>query len=175
MASRRRMLPEVPEPPYDLELVGRCNRNMSGSVLIRVDSREVWKKSMGEMLQLCNEAAWRQLQKDKRLQSDPRRLPLHPHDPKPLMLEYIADRLDTDDPVWGYMVRTKRDSWLQGFITVTTFTTWCPWFRWDAFALGNGITFDDIQTRQWDSDGSICEGMNRQERDGDPEGEGVVW
>ena len=59
------------------------------------------------------------------------------------------------------MVRDRATSWLQGFITLTTFTTWCPWFRWDAHAPGNGITIDDAESRKWDSDGAICEGMNR--------------
>ena len=36
------------------------------------------------------------------------------HTGKPLALEYMADRLDTDDPLRGYMIRTKREGWLQG-------------------------------------------------------------
>ena len=45
---------------------------------------------------------------------------------KPLSLEYMADRLDTDDPLWGYTARRRGSEagQLQGFVTVTTFTTW---------------------------------------------------
>jgi len=50
---------------------------------------------------------------------------------KPLSLEYIADRLDVDDPCFGYVVRSEAGH-LQGFITVTTFTNWQKTFSWDS-------------------------------------------
>lgn len=57
---------------------------------------------------------------------------------KPLSLEYLADRLDTDDPLWGLTIRSKEEvdpiQQMQGFITLTTFTTWVRWFRWDSSA-----------------------------------------
>ena len=35
--------------------------------------------------------------------------PATKHDPKPLMLEYFCDRLDVDDPLWGYqLIKTSR-------------------------------------------------------------------
>jgi hypothetical protein len=43
---------------------------------------------------------------------------------KPLSQDYIADRVMIDDPLCGYMIRTERSGWLQGFIIRTTFTTW---------------------------------------------------
>jgi len=48
-----------------------------------------------------------------------------------LSLEYIADRLDVDDPCFGYIVRSEQGH-LQGFITVTTFTNWQKTFKWDS-------------------------------------------
>lgn len=56
-----------------------------------------------------------------------------------MSLEYIADRLDLDDPLFGYTVRDRKTGWLQGFITVTTFTTWQKWFRWDSLADESGV------------------------------------
>ena len=32
---------------------------------------------------------------------------------KPLSLDYIADRLDIDNPLNGFMIRQKKDGWLQ--------------------------------------------------------------
>ena len=49
---------------------------------------------------------------------------------KPLAIEYLADRLDVDDPMHGYVVRERGTGHIQGFITLTTFTTWCRFFRW---------------------------------------------
>ena len=33
---------------------------------------------------------------------------------KPLSLEYMADRLDVDDPLFGYIAVSTDKSWLQG-------------------------------------------------------------
>ena len=50
---------------------------------------------------------------------------------KPLSLEYIADRLDVDDPLYSFVCRThatpgrREDAGMRkGFITATTFTNW---------------------------------------------------
>ena len=34
----------------------------------------------------------------------------------------------------GYVVRSAAESWMQGFITQTTFTTWQRYFTWDSYA-----------------------------------------
>ena len=90
---------------------------------------------------------------------------------KPLSLEYIADRLDVDDPISGYFIRTSRrpapppeivtsssatdnhrdvvtpdgsrwvEGMLQGFIVVTTFTNWQKTFRWDSMHE-NAFSYD---------------------------------
>ena len=51
---------------------------------------------------------------------------------EPLEFEYIMSRVDTDDPIRGYQVRTSAQGWLQGFCWVTTFTTWTHFFKWDS-------------------------------------------
>ena len=58
---------------------------------------------------------------------------------KPLSLEYMADRLDTDDPVWGMTVRDGASGEMHAYVTVTTFTTWVRWFRWDSLAELAGL------------------------------------
>ena len=68
------------------------------------------------------------------------------------MLEYLCDRLDVDDPLWGYQLRTSNEGWLQGFVTVTTFTTWAPYLRFDSHAAASGITADDVRDRAVDVD-----------------------
>jgi hypothetical protein len=173
--------PSTPQPPEAM---------LSGSVLLRVEDREVWSSQVTELLQLCSEAAWRRCEADKRSSSSsssgdgagggssdgcsggrsgsvdggggggsggggggvevswPPLLALP--DAKPLMLEYIADRLDTDDPSWGYQVRTANKGWLQGFVLVTDFTTWCWYFRFDSNAPTSGLTCDDAVHRVTD-------------------------
>ena len=75
--------------------VPRCKRDFDGSVLRRVDSRATWIACMTECLLLCNEAAWRRIIIEKRSTAKRGGPAAAPHDPKPLMLEYIADRLNT--------------------------------------------------------------------------------
>ncbi len=162
MVSKRRLRDRVDDVPYDFELVPKargCSLRskevpsdgsmLEGSVLLRVADRDAWGSALTEILQICNEAAWRRTKIDIDAGKDMSAAP--PHDAKPLMLEYIADRLDTDDPIWGYQIRTKVEGWLQGFIIVTDFTTWASYFRFDSQAPSNGITADDVENRVTDN------------------------
>jgi LysM domain len=114
---------------------------------------------------------------------------------KPLSLEYIADRIDIDDPCFGYLIRTchaadSRDTWrkgmLQGFITVTTFTNWQKSFRWDS--LNEAAYYEDEDddddwtpgepkppARKRDIDGSLARDLQNTVRCGDIHMEGIVW
>lgn len=96
---------------------------------------------------------------------------------KPLSLDYIADRLDIDNPLRGFMIRHKTGGWLQGFILVTTFTTWQRWFRWDSLAKEAGLVNAKGSAAQgvWDHDGKLTNQMESVTRSGDPENEGVIW
>lgn len=86
------------------------------------------------------------------------------YDSKPLSLEYIADRMDLDDPLHGFVMRDKQTGWLQGFITVTTFTTWQKWFRWDSLADEAGVMkfeepgrgLDALHVRSYNVHWSLC-------------------
>ena len=59
--------------------------------------------------------------------------------PSGLPLVYIADRMDIDDPLWGYQVRCESTGWLQGFITCTVFTTWTHFFEWNSSHIASGM------------------------------------
>ena len=119
MLARRFAQNEISEPPYEPQGVPACSRDLTdGSVVFR-PTREQWLGALGELVQITNEAV--------------RRRSVRKRDAaKPLSLEYMADRLDVDDPLFGYMVLTRDESWLQGFVTCTTFTTWHRHFRWDS-------------------------------------------
>jgi len=157
-------------PCYDLEDVPVASKDMSGSVIVRLEDREQWVASLSEMLLLCNEAASRRIQRFgfQKNNSDGTQT-------KPLGLEYMADRLDTDDPIYGYQVRTEAEGWLQGFITMTTFTVWQRAFRWHSLAPEAGIHESDMTGRNWDHDNKLAEELDQQVRSGDPDGEGIIW
>jgi hypothetical protein len=168
----------LPQPCYNFNNVPKAARDLQGSLLQRVHDRENLKTCMAEMLLLCKEAM--------------RRRPgAGGNGSKPLSLEYLADRLDVDDPCFGYMVRTNENlqmaaNWqrgmLQGFITVTTFTNWQRTFQWDS---ANEVAFSyddetlDLQRvtgeRVWDTDGNLAREMQATVRCGDIWNEGVVW
>jgi len=52
---------------------------------------------------------------------------------------YVAQRLDFDEPLWGFQVRDSARGWLRGFITLTTFTTWSADFEWDSDSAESGL------------------------------------
>jgi hypothetical protein len=170
----------LPQPSYNFANVPKACRDLTGSVLQHVDDRENLKVCMAEMLLLCKEAM-RRRPTGKGTGS------------KPLSLEYLADRLDIDDPCFGYLVRTDEnadtcanDGWekgmLQGFITVTTFTNWQKTFRWDS-TNATAFSYDDEEgdmqrltgERKWDTTGELAEGMQGTVRSGDIWAEGIVW
>ena len=176
MLARRRPLAALREPLYDMASVPRfCAATADcsdGSVVQRCGRPELIA-SIAELLLLCNEALERH-----KSRNDParRRVGL-----KPLSIEYIADRLATDDPIWGYLVRERRRGWLQGFITLTTFTTFVRNFKWDSLheqaeILDNkGRPFEGQDGSMLDLDGTLSAALQREVRSGDVHDCGVVW
>ena len=160
MLATRFSQPPVAEPAYDMRAVPRARRGLTGSVVQRiVDNRETWSQMQAEILLLCNEA------KERRRRAFPADLGCA-HSSKPLAMEYIADRIDTDDPIWGFAVRHQQSGALQGFVSMTTFTTWHHSFRWDSLCLEAG-------TR--DTDGAAEEKQQQQQQQlGDCAGDGGV-
>jgi len=94
-----------------------------------------------------------------------------------LSLDFIQDRMATDDPIRGYFIRTNdEDRYLQGFIWYTTFTSWTHFFRWDSLVLEAGLaTTAEKYPVKWDQDGLLAGELELQYRSGDPRGEGVIW
>lgn len=170
----------VHQPAYSFNNVPKAERDLKGSSLQRSDKREHFTTAMAEMALLCKEAVRRRPGAGKKVGS------------KPLSLEYLADRMDVDDPLFGYLVRTEeklkdhKDGWkegmLQGFITVTTFTNWQKTFRWDSLdEAAFGLDEDDIEEqrlngeRKWDEDGKLAKELQATVRCGDIWNEGIVW
>jgi len=116
-----------PETAYDFSVVPNCKPELAESVLLRPSSRRQWFVCLKELESLAKESLDRRA---KRLQLSP---------PSGLPLVYIADRLDIDDPLWGYQIRCEQTGWLQGFITLTVFTTWTRFFEWDSLSASSGM------------------------------------
>ena len=73
---------------------------MTNTTIVR-PTREQWLAMLGELVLMCNECVRRKAQSRK-------------DEAKPLSLEYMADRLDVDDPLFGYIAVSSDKSWLQG-------------------------------------------------------------
>ncbi|KAJ1461508.1 hypothetical protein M885DRAFT_507551 [Pelagophyceae sp. CCMP2097] len=173
MMAARKVRGAMRAMPYDVELVPAASKDLDGSVLLCITDRGAWNRDLSEMLSLTGEAAWRRAEKCRRdgvpLQ------PAAPHDAKPLMLEYCADRVSVDDPLFGWQLRRRDEGWLQGFIALTTYTTWAPYLRWDSRAQASGITADDVRDRAVDVANDLAAELEAQPRGGDPETEGVIF
>ena len=160
------------QPAYLFSNVPKCAKDLKSSVIQEINDRDQFKEAMAEMVLLCNEAI--------------RRTSAQRSSSKPLSLEYIADRVDVDDPCFGYLVRSQ-EGMLQGFITVTTFTNWQKSFRWDslhelAFYYDDSDDEDEEQVRhrpmrerRVDRDGELAMALQNTIRLGDPYNEGIVW
>lgn len=116
-----------PETKYIFAKVPTCEPDLSGSVLLRPSTRRQWFVCLKELESLAQESL------------DRRAARLHLTTPNGLPLVYIADRMDIDDPLWGYQVRCAKTGWLQGFITLTVFTTWTHYFEWNSLAPASGM------------------------------------
>ena len=104
-----------------------CKGDLDGSVLMRPASRRQWFACIQELESLAQESL------------DRRAARLGMNTPSGLPLVYIADRMDIDDPLWGYQLRVEETGWLQGFITCTVFTTWTHFFEWNSMQSASGI------------------------------------
>lgn len=179
------------QPSYLMSHVPYCTKNFEGSYIQEVSDREVITDSIAEMLLLCKEAVRRKSTNNESQGTSMRTTTKICT--KPLSLEYIADRIDVDDPLLGFFVRTApsksmnkesnvREGMLQGFITITTFTTWQKSFRWDSLHE-SAFSVDEPELdsqmikgiRKYDKDGSLSSQLEATVRCGDPWNEGIVW
>jgi hypothetical protein len=89
------------QPAYSFVHVPKAKADLAHSSLQKITNREHFQTCMAEMLLLGKEAVRRRKQQkaDDVVTTN--------SGAKPLSLEYLADRLDVDDPCFGYLVRTK--------------------------------------------------------------------
>lgn len=183
------------QPNYNFRDVPWCAKDLTGSTLSIVTERQHLVDSIAEITLVCSEATRR-----KKPVSSSSCTPSTKKTTKPLSIEYIFDRIDTDDPIWGLMVRTdtpmsfkgrtsnlkSSPSWkrgmLQGFITMTTFTNWQSSFRFDSLQeVAFGQDDDDLEEemknglRKYDEDGSLAEELEACVKGGNPHVEGIVY
>ena len=135
--SRDAAIPGASIPP--------TKKDLSTSKVVSVIEREAWKEIVPEMLVVCNEAARRA----KLVEN-----PLATRYDKPLSETYIEERLQYDNPLRGYIVRSNDRNDLQGFIVSCNFMVFRETFRWDSSAPQAGITPADRREHRVD-DGNI--------------------
>ena len=112
---------------YDMRRV-EGSRDLANCVLLAPRDRVEWFLILGELMALTEEATRRHGEA----------LKLNPL-PTPMPTAYVAQRLDFDDPLWGYQVRDAKHGWLMGVVTLTTFTTWSADFEWNSDAIESGL------------------------------------
>jgi len=168
--ARRHAGKPMRQPLYRFDTIPKCKKDLEGSTIYEVTNRDDFVDSMAEMVYICKEAMRRA---NKPLNGK--------RTSKPLSLEYIADRLDIDDPLRGFFVRDNDSSRLQGYITFTTFTNWQKSFRWDSINE-SAFCWDDSELveqmlngrRNCDS-GTLSVELQQTVRCGDVYNEGIVW
>ena len=112
---------------YEMRKIG-ASRDLSNCVLLAPSDRVEWFLVLGELMALTEEATRRH---GEALRLDPL--------PTPMPTAYVAQRLDFDDPLWGWQARDKEHGWLMGVVTLTTFTTWSADFEWNSDAVESGL------------------------------------
>ena len=168
-ATRHAQQP-LPQPAYSFQDVPHATKGtLEGSIIQHVTDRLHLHDAMAEFLLVCKEAVRRRPGNDDNNNNN---------NSKPLSLEYLADRLDIDDPCWGYMVR--KDQQLQGFITMTTFTNWQSTFRWDSHHAA-AYEYDDdnddieLQKNPVKDTTQLAAALQATVHCGDIHDQGIVW
>jgi hypothetical protein len=133
------------------------------SVIWIPSKRNEWDDSVSEMTAVCTSAALRQHDPSKQKAFLP-----------PLSRDYIRDRIDIDDPLNGYQIRSRVGGWLQGFCLWTNFTTWTHFFEWDSMHPLSGLQAH-TDPHLADLDGSLAQQLQAQPRTGDPSDSGIVF
>ena len=106
MTAQRFAGKPLKQPKYAFRDVPKCQRDLAGSRLYEVSRRDDFNDSMAEMVLLCNEVMKRQADAQAARALEEGKTEPVKRTAKPLSLEYIADRMDVDDPISGFFVRT---------------------------------------------------------------------
>ncbi|GMH51703.1 hypothetical protein TL16_g01066 [Triparma laevis f. inornata] len=154
-----------PPPPCSLPHLS-CDRQLKNSQTDYCHDRSKWLTWVEDMVTVCNEAARRRTlvtTSGRALRYD-----------KPLSDDYIKERLELDDPLFGFTVRDKPSKEMQGFIVTTNFTVWRESFRFDTNIPQAGITQADRKEHLCD-DGTFTDELSEVKRSGDKKGSGIVF
>jgi hypothetical protein len=134
-----------------------CNPLLSESIIEACNLRSKWLHLCPKLVTVCNEAARRST-----LRSDPSAERYE----KPLSISYIKERIEYDDPLEGFIVRTDSEPYhIQGFILTTRFTTWRKTFRWTMDEPAALITPVDRRMHMVDIRGELTKELQSCERD----------
>lgn len=148
---------------YDPRLVPSAERTLHSSVVLQPKQREEWFELVDEVWHLCREAERRQRK------HPPESLPVA----EGIARAFIAQRMDIDEPLHGYLVRRRHEGWLQGCAWATHFTHWCRHFRWDSLAPNAGIKH--MSSVATDRDGQLTRELEQQPCEGDADNGGVAF
>ncbi|GMH68001.1 hypothetical protein TrST_g4199 [Triparma strigata] len=146
--------------------IPQCDRHLKNSQIDYCHDRSKWIGWVEDMVTVCNEAARRRTlitTSGRALRYD-----------KPLSDDYIKERLELDDPLFGFTVRDKPSKEMQGFIVTTNFTVWRESFRFDTNIPQAGITQADRKEHLCD-DGTLTDELSEVRRSGDKKGSGIVF
>lgn len=154
--------------PRDAEIPGAstpaAKKDLSSSISTAMDDREQWLQLVPEMLIVCNEAARRA----KLIEA-----PTATRYDKPLSETYIQERIEYDNNLEGYMVRTNdEEGSLQGFVATCSFMTFRETIRWDSQAPQAGITPKERRAHKVD-DGSLAASLQNMKKTGNVD-DGIV-
>lgn len=139
---------------YDIPF---CNPLLTGSTIESCNDRSEWLRLCSKLATVCNEAARRCT-----LRSNPSAERYE----KPLSVSYIKERIEYDDPLEGFIVRTDSEPYqIQGFILTTRFTTWRKTFRWTFDEPAALITPVDHRMHIVDNRGELTKELQSCERD----------
>jgi len=148
--------PEQPKHEYKKSsktfpgpFIPKCRADMSTSIIVPCLKSSEWLKFCPEMVTVCNEAARRLT-----LVANPK---AENYD-KPLSDSYIEERMEFEEPIYGYIVRSianRSRTAMQGFIVCTVFKVWRKSFRWDSTDPHAGISLTDRKNHACD-DGSLA-------------------
>lgn len=149
---------DVDSGPIEGSDIPFCKPMLANSVMTPCNTREAWLELCPRLATVCNEAARRST---LRSNADAKRYE------KPLSEIYIRERIEYDDPLDGFVVRTKAEPHhIQGFIIATKFTTWRKTFRWAVDTPAAMITPSDHRLHLTDRDGELTKSLQEAVREG---------
>ncbi len=144
-----------------------CKPMLAGSVMTPCNTRKEWLELCPKLATVCNEAARRStLRKNAKAKRYE----------KPLSEIYIRERMEYDEPLEGFVVRTKGEpNHVQGFIIATQFTTWRRTFRFATDSPAALVTPTDHRLYLTDRDCELTKELQQAVRVGPDAAQGYKY